>query len=101
MFSGAGSAADPLGFEENEATVRVGFLHREAASHQHEWRTVWGFGRHLGADNIVAALVEENGLLQVDAERAKYTRFPVLEEDLLASLRRFDVVVLSHLGGDL
>ncbi|MGE4653053.1 MAG: hypothetical protein AAEJ53_19385, partial [Myxococcota bacterium] len=94
------STAEPIGFAQNEATLRVGFLHREAASHQHEWRTVWGFGRHLGADNIVAALVEENGLLQVDVERAKYTRFPVLEEDLLASLRRFDVVVLSHLGGD-
>ena len=100
-ISGEASAAEPLGFAQNEATVRVGFLHREAASHQHEWRTVWGFGRHLEADNIVAALVEENGFLRVDAERAKYTRYPVREEDLLASLRRFDVVVLSHLGGDL
>jgi len=100
LAPGSAPTPEPIGFAENEATVRVGFLHWEADRYQHEWRKIWGFGRHLRADNISSALVDERGLLWSGSERARWLPYPAEEEALLESFRRFDVLVLSDLGGD-
>ncbi len=63
LAPGSAPTPEPIGFAENEATVRVGFLHWEADRYQHEWRKIWGFGRHLRADNISSALVDERAMI--------------------------------------